>query len=87
MMKPEEFDFCYEWAEKIHKLGDVGIALQPLLVDMKEDLYSYTDEQKLVMQEPKAEINKRPSIELKSYRGSMTMISEDGNPSLQMRTD
>jgi len=46
MMHPSYFDLCIEVIEEIvSDVPNVSIALQPLLVDFKDKLYKYTDEQ------------------------------------------
>ena len=46
MMHPDHFDLCISVVEELVKdVPNVSIALQPLLVDFKDELYKYTDEQ------------------------------------------
>ncbi len=46
MMHPHYFDLCLDVVEEIvSDVPNISVALQPLLVDFKDELYSYTDEQ------------------------------------------
>ena len=38
MMSPEKFDYCYEVADKVKDLGNISMALQPLIHDFGEVL-------------------------------------------------
>jgi organic radical activating enzyme len=46
MMHPEYFDLCIEVVEElVTTVKNLSVALQPLLVDFKDELYKYTDKQ------------------------------------------
>ena len=49
MMHPEKFDLCFDMANQIKELGNLSMALQPLIHDFGEVVYDYTDEQKNIM--------------------------------------
>jgi MoaA/NifB/PqqE/SkfB family radical SAM enzyme len=49
MMLPEQFDICLEVAKEVYAKPNISIALQPLLVDFKDRLYNYSEEQKQIL--------------------------------------
>ena len=83
MMNPDKWDLCLDVANRVKDIGNVSMAIQPLIHDLASELYDYTDEQHEVMntqqevfvrniswtQEPKRN---------KIYRGSMKTVKGDG---------
>lgn len=46
MMHPDHFNLCLEVVDElVQNVSNISIALQPLSVDFKDELYKYTDEQ------------------------------------------
>jgi MoaA/NifB/PqqE/SkfB family radical SAM enzyme len=79
MMSPEKFDFCFDVAKKIKEVGNVSIALQPLIHDFGDTLYDYTDEQKEIFnsqQDLLKDIKFDNNFE--HYRGAMKKVFPDG---------
>ena len=81
MMSPEKFDLCFEMANKIKDLGNLSMALQPLIHDFGEVVYDYTDEQKNIMDKQHELITKHIQFNknFDYYRGAMRMIDSGGN--------
>ena len=80
MMSPEKFDYCYAVANKIKDLGDLSMALQPLIHDFGDQLFDYNDFQKKVFDKQHELITKHIKF-TKSYdyyRGAMRMVNSDG---------
>ncbi len=80
MMSPEKFEQCFELADKVKDLGDLSIALQPLIVDFGDTLYEYTDYQKKILDRQHELITKHIKFTkpLEYYRGAMRKVYEDG---------
>jgi len=80
MMKPEKFDFCYAVANKVKDVGNISIALQPLIHDFGDQLYDYTDIQKRILDKQHDLITKHIKFDtsFEYYRGAMKTISKDG---------
>jgi MoaA/NifB/PqqE/SkfB family radical SAM enzyme len=80
MMSPEKFEQCFELADKVKDLGDLSIALQPLIVDFGDTLYEYTDYQKNLMDRQHELITRHIKFTkpLEYYRGAMRKVYEDG---------
>jgi MoaA/NifB/PqqE/SkfB family radical SAM enzyme len=80
MMSPEKFEKCFDLADKVKDLGDLSIALQPLIVDFGDTLYEYTDYQKKVLDRQHELITKHIKFTkpLDYYRGAMRKLYEDG---------
>lgn len=79
MMSPAQFDQCYEVANKVKDIGNISMALQPLIHDFGDTLYDYTDEQKAVF-ENQHNLFVRHIKYTKSfpyYRGAMKKIFSD----------
>ena len=80
MMSPQKFDFCYAVANKIKDLGNLSMALQPLIHDFGDQLFDYNDFQKKVFDKQHELITKHIKF-TKSYdyyRGAMRMVNTDG---------
>lgn len=45
MVKPEAFDYCLEVAEKIASISGISLSLQPLIINLQNELFPYTAEQ------------------------------------------
>ena len=80
MMKPEIFDHCYAIANKIKDLGNISMALQPLIHDFGDTLYDYTDIQKRILDKQYDLITKfiKFNHRFEYYRGAMKTVQEDG---------
>jgi MoaA/NifB/PqqE/SkfB family radical SAM enzyme len=80
MMSPEKFDYCFDVANKVKDLGNISMALQPLIHDFGEVLYDYTTEQKAIIDRQHELISKHIKFTktFDYYRGAMKMIYPDG---------
>lgn len=81
MMSPEQFDYCFAVANKIKDLGNISMALQPLIHDFGETLFDYTEEQKGIFDKQHDLITKNIQFtkSFEYYRGAMKMIYPDGS--------
>lgn len=80
MMVPNQFDLCFSVANEIKELGNLSMALQPLIHDFGDTLYDYTDAQKLIFEKQHDLITKHIKYTKKFdyYRGAMKMVFPDG---------
>jgi MoaA/NifB/PqqE/SkfB family radical SAM enzyme len=80
MMSPTEFDYCFDVANKVKDLGNISMALQPLIHDFGEVLFDYTEEQKKVIDEQHSLISRHIKFDksFEYYRGAMKMVYPDG---------
>lgn len=80
MMSPEKFDFCYAVANKIKNLGNLSMALQPLIHDFGDTLFDYNDFQKKIFDKQHDLITKHIKFDrsFDYYRGAMRMVNEEG---------
>jgi len=79
MMSPDKFDECYVLATKIKDLGDLSMALQPLIHDFGDTLYDYTPTQNKIF-EKQYDLIVKPIKFTKHfdfYRGVMKKIYTD----------
>lgn len=69
---------CVDVAERVIKNKNISIALQPLIIDFGEELYSYSLEQTLYIDQQWTNLGKKIEYdkEWKIYRGSMDMWDE-----------
>ena len=81
MMSPEKFDHCYAIANKIKNLGNISMALQPLIHDFGDTLYDYNDFQKKIFDKQHELITKHIKFTktFDYYRGAMRTVDSDGN--------
>jgi len=84
MMSPEKFNFCVDVANKIRKLGNITMALQPLLHDLGDTLFDYNEVQKVIFYRQYELISKNIKYDElfkinDTCRGIMKMIKEDGS--------
>jgi len=80
MMHPNHFNLCLKIAEKIVKdITNVSMALQPLLVDFKDELYEYTEKQKeIITNQGKLYTGKiKWNNYWPSFRGAMKLIGHN----------
>lgn len=80
MMHPDHFDFCIDVVEEIvSNVKNVSIALQPLLVGFKDELYKYTDKQLEILDRQFELYGSRVmwTKEWPIFRGSMRVIGEN----------
>ena len=80
MMSPEKFEQCCELANKVKDLGNLSMALQPLIHDFGDQVYDYTEQQRKVF-DNQHELYTRHIKFTKSfnyYRGAMRRVYEDG---------
>lgn len=80
MMSPDKFDYCFDVAQRAVALGDISIALQPLIHDFGDTLYDYTPEQ-LHIFDQQHELCVKKIVYTKSfdyYRGAMKQVYADG---------
>lgn len=80
MMSPEKFDHCYAVANKVKNLGNISMALQPLIHDFGDTLYDYNEFQKRIFEKQHELITKHIKFtrSFDYYRGAMRMVNEDG---------
>lgn len=80
MMSPVKFDECYAIADKIKDLGNLSIALQPLIHDFGDTLYDYTEDQKSVFENQHDLIVKHIEFtkSFDYYRGAMRAVNAEG---------
>jgi MoaA/NifB/PqqE/SkfB family radical SAM enzyme len=80
MMSPQKFEYCYEVADKIKDLGNISMALQPLIHDFGEVLFDYDSFQKKILDEQHKLIVKhiKYTKTFDYYRGAMSKVSQDG---------
>lgn len=80
MMSPDHFDMCKTLVEEVVKVKNISLALQPLIVDFKDQLYDYSQEQlEFINQQDKIIKQIVHDKTFKNYRGSMNRIYPDGN--------
>jgi MoaA/NifB/PqqE/SkfB family radical SAM enzyme len=81
MMSPERFDFCYVVANKVKNLGNISMALQPLIHDFGDTLYDYDQNQKKVFEKQHELIVKdiKYTKTFDYYRGAMAKVNADGH--------
>jgi len=81
MMSPDQFDYCYAVANKVKNLGNISMALQPLIHDFGDTLYDYNDQQKLIFDKQHELITKNIKFtkSFDYYRGAMKMLFEDNS--------
>ena len=80
MMSPEKFDHCYAVANRVKELGNISMALQPLIHDFGDTLFDYTPEQKVIFDKQHELITKHVkwSRSFDYYRGAMKKVYENG---------
>lgn len=80
MMSPEKFDFCYALANKIKNIGNISMALQPLIHDFGDKLFDYTEFQNKIFEKQHELITKHIKYDktFDYYRGAMKKEFEDG---------
>ena len=80
MMSPEKFDHCLSVAHTIKDLGNISLALQPLIHDFGEVLFDYTDEQHDVFKNQHRLITQYIKFDQKFdyYRGAMRLVFPAG---------
>ena len=80
MMSPEKFDYCYSVANKVKNLGNVSMALQPLIHNFGSVVFDYNDFQKKIFDKQHELITRHIKFtkSFDYYRGAMRLIYEDG---------
>lgn len=81
MMSPTKFDECYQFAKRVAQLGNISMALQPLIHDFGDRLYNYSLEQKDLLDSQHEQIVKTIQVTKRFpyYRGAMAMVDAGGN--------
>ena len=81
MMSPEKFDYCYAVANKVKNIGNISMALQPLIHDLGSVLYNYTDAQNNIFDKQHELITKHIKHDktFDYYRGAMRKVFDDGS--------
>lgn len=76
MMSPEKFDYCYAIANKVKNLGNISMALQPLIHNFGDTLYDYTAYQKNIFDKQHELISRHIKFtkSFDYYRGAMKMV-------------
>lgn len=76
MMDPKSFDSCYEYAKQVAEIGNISMALQPLIVNFGDQLYPYSSKQsELINRQINGIVYTK---RFPYYRGSMAKVFEDG---------
>lgn len=85
MMSPERFDHCLEVAHRIKGIGNISMALQPLIQDFGSELYDYTEQQRDVLARQYELLVKhiRHDRAFPYYRGAMRKVFPDGRTTVQ----
>lgn len=80
MMSPQKFDYCYAVANKVKNLGNISMALQPLIHDFGDTLYDYDEFQKKIFDRQHELITKHIKFNrsFDYYRGAMRMVNAEG---------
>lgn len=80
MMSPVKFDFCYAVANKVKNLGNISMALQPLIHDFGDTLFDYDDFQKKIFDKQHDLITRHIKFDksFDYYRGAMKVVYPDG---------
>lgn len=80
MMSPPKWDDCCELADQVKDLGNLSMALQPLIHDFGDQLYDYTPQQQEVFTRQHELYTKHIKFtrSYDYYRGAMTAVDEDG---------
>lgn len=80
MMSPEKFDDCYAFAQRVASLGNISMALQPLIHDFGDTLYDYNEDQKTKLDTQHNQIVNTIAVtkQFPYYRGAMAMIDIAG---------
>jgi MoaA/NifB/PqqE/SkfB family radical SAM enzyme len=80
MMSPEKFDFCYDVANRVKDLGNISMALQPLIHDFGDTLYDYTEVQKEIFTKQHELIVQhiKHTKKFDYYRGAMRAVNDQG---------
>jgi len=81
MMCPQNFEKCYEVADAVKDLGNLSIALQPLIHDFGDTLYDYNDFQRKIFEKQHELLTRHIKFTkpFDYYRGAMRMIDSEGN--------
>lgn len=76
MMNPKKFDLCLDFINDISMTKNISLSLQPLVVDLRTQLFPYSKEQLRVLTEKKMNIELSDLMLKSSYnpRGSMRFI-------------
>lgn len=81
MMNPEKWDLCIDVSNRVRDIGNISIALQPLIHDLATQLYDYTPEQHQLMTDQHAlygsQIKWTKGFDY--YRGAMKAVKRDGS--------
>ena len=80
MMSPEKFDYCYAVANKVKNLGNISMALQPLIHDFGDTLFDYNEFQKKIFDKQHELITRHIKFtkSFDYYRGAMRTVNEQG---------
>ena len=81
MMLPEKFNNIFAFASKVKNLGNMSLALQPLIVDFDTKLFDYTKIQKNILDNQHEILSKYIKFDrdFENYRGAMIKVFEDGS--------
>lgn len=79
MMSPDKFEYCYSVANKIKDLGNISMALQPLIHDFGDKLFDYNEFQNNILEKQHELITKHIKFNrsFDYYRGAMKMIGPE----------
>jgi organic radical activating enzyme len=80
MMLPERFDELYEFALELTQFNNISMALQPLLINFGEQVFPYTDDQKLRLDQQHKMVAEKIVYDnpFDVYRGAMAMVGPNG---------
>lgn len=80
MMPPDNFETCYTFAKECSSIPDITMALQPLIVDLKDALYDYSPRQQEVFKDQWSLTSNTPKTRLRNlYRGVMVKTYANGS--------
>lgn len=81
MMNPSAWDICMDVAHKVKDIGNISIALQPLIHDLATELYDYTLEQHEVINNQYDLLTKhiKWTKGFDYYRGAMKAVKSNGS--------
>lgn len=84
MMSPKNFDACIQVAEGASRLKNVSIALQPLIIDFKDQLFDYTPEQMEIINNQQKLFGSKVVWDRSNYtyRGNMQLVDKKSKTEL-----
>ena len=78
MMLPSHFDSCHQLAQEIAETFSVSVSMQPLLYNLKGQVYPYKVDQLNILNQPELQSTVPSLLEPDHYRGEMVKSYRDG---------